>query len=237
MLLVSENVVIIIFFVIVLVAVLLAWWLGPHSEFQNGRFNTFIVILAGLGIILIVILNYNLIALQNQEQELGELQELNRLNDSVLNSVLTEMKDASTIIPNFVLSITPLTNSVCCATGASGPTGCLITVGSDPVNPQTCTEKMVLSYRIFAAWQDTIMSNKFHEFSPSAYVSNYLQRANSGQLFEQWTVNRINYEPTTQTFGDLLFEYGLPITNQVPQEYYDTAQKLIADPRFKQIVS
>jgi hypothetical protein len=237
MLLASENIVIIIFFIIIVVAVILAWWLGPQSEYQTGRFSTFIVILAGLGIFITILFYYNLVALQNQQQQLAETQELTRLNDSVLNSILTEMKDASTIVPNFVLSMTPLTNPTYCPTGVSGATGCMATVESDPMNPQTCTEKMVLSYRIFAMWQDTIMSNQYHEFSPSAYVSNFLQRANSPQLFEQWTANRVNYDPATQTFGDLLFEYGLPITNQVPQEYYDMAQKLIADPRFKQIVN
>jgi len=170
---------------------------------------------------------------------LAAIQELARLNDSVLNSVLDEIKAASTIIPNFVLSITPLTNAVYCSTGGTGGTGgttCVIPVGIDPVNPQTYTEKMVLSYRIFALWQDVLVSNGFVSFNPIAYVSNFLQRSNSPQLYAQWTAIRLDFNENTQQFGDLLFEYGLPITTQTPEEYTSAAEKLIADPRYQAIL-
>lgn len=235
MALISETQALIFFAILLIVAVLIAWWMGTYSDYEKGSFHTFIAVLAGFAIFVTFLFYYNLIIVQNQQQQLASLQELARLNDSVLNSMLDEMKDASNIIPNFVLSITPLTNTVCCVTGGTGPPVCSIPVGLDPVNAQTCTEKMILSYRIFSLWQDVIASNGFNEFDPTAYISNFLQRANSPQLYAQWTVTRLDFNNTTQQFGDLLFEYGLPITIQTPEEYSATSAKLIADPRYQAI--
>lgn len=235
--LISETQALILFVTILVVAAILAWWLGSYANYDKCSFHTFIAILAGFGIFVTFLFYYNLVLLQNQQQQLAVVQELARLNESVLNSVLDELKDASVLVPNFVLSVTPLTNVVCCDTGATGAIGttCSIPVGTDPITPQTCTEKLVLSYRIFSLWQDVIVSNKFMKFNPIAYVSNFLQRANSSQLYVQWLANRINFNESTQVFGDLLFEYGLPITNQTPQEYEAVAERLITDPRYDAI--
>lgn len=238
MALVSENLALIVFAVILIVSAIIAWWMQSFALYDKSSFHTFIAVLAGLGVFVTFMFYYNVVALQNQQQQLAAAQELARLNDSVLNSVLDSIKDASDIIPNFVLSITPLTNTVCCSTGGTAGTGtsCVIPVGPDPVTPQTCTEKMGLSYRIFALWQDVINSNKLIKYDPTGYVSNFLQRANSQQLFTQWSVTYIDFSADTQQFGNLLFEYGLPITIQTPQEYVATAQKLIADPRYQSLV-
>lgn len=233
--LISETAALIIFATIIIIAAILAWWLGPHPEYDKGSFHTFIAILAGLGVFVTFMFYYNIIQLQNQQQELAAVQEIARINDIVLNSVLDEIKYASIIIPNFVLSITPLTNNVCCFTGIAGitgNTGCSILIGADPIDPETCTEKMVLSYRIFSLWQDIIVSSQFMSIDQTSYVSNFLQRANSDQLYAQWTALKINFGNQTQLFGDLLFEYGLPITTQTPLEYTTVAMSLIADPRY-----
>ena len=198
--------------------------MGEHENYDKGSFHTFVVVLAGLGVFVTFLFYYNILFLQSQQQSLAAIQELSRLSDSVLNSVLDEIKEASVSIPNFVLSITPLTNTICAAMAPE-----------DPVNPQTCTEKMVLSYRIFSLWQDVIVSDNFIHFNPNFYIANFLQRANSSQLYQEWTVNKLNFRTDTQSFGDLLFEYGLPITNQTPDEYTTVAQKLINDPRYTQI--
>lgn len=247
---ISESQALIFFGIILVTAILIAWWMGSYEDYDKGRFHTFIAILIGFGIFVTFLFYYNLIAIQGQQQQLASLQELARLNDSVLNSVLDEIKDASQVVPNFVLSITPLTNEICCFTGVSGTTAtscavnpgtgcvstpCAIPVGPDPVNPQTCTEKMVLSYRIFALWQDVITSSRFMGFDPTAYVTNFLQRANSPQLYAQWTASRFDFDDNTQQFGNLLFEYGLPITIQTGATYIAAAEKLIADPRYQAI--
>jgi hypothetical protein len=231
MALISENIALMFFAAILITAVIIAWWMETHENYDKGSFHTFIAVLAGLGVLVTFMFYYNLIQLQNQQQQLAAIQEAARISDSVLNSVLDEIKKASIIIPNFVLSITPLTNIVCCPeTG----TVCNIPVEPDPINPQTCTEKMVLSYRIFALWQDIITSCP-SKFDQLAYVSNFLQRSNSQQLYAQWTAASLNFDSDTQAFGNLLFEYGLPITIQTPQEYTSVAQKLINDPRYKNI--
>lgn len=235
MTLVTPNIALIFFAVIIVISAAIAWWMGTYADYDKGSFHTFIAILAGLGVFVTFMFYWNVVQLQNQQQQLAALQELSRLNDSLLNSVLDSIRYSSDIIPNFVLSITPLTNVICCSTGNTGDSVCIITNDPDPVNPQTCTQKMLLSYRIFSLWQDITISGNFTEIDSLSYISNFLQRANSPQLYVQWTAAKLNFNNNTQLLGDLLFEYGLPITNQTPQEYTSTAQKLIADPRYKNI--
>ena len=91
---------------------------------------------------------------------------------------------------------------------------------------------MTLSYKIFELWQDVILAHKFINYDPLSYIVNFLQRANSEQLYVQWTVNKINFNNETIKLGDLLFEYALPITNQTTEEYISVANKLIVDPRY-----
>lgn len=214
-----------IFFVIILcVSALLAWKMSNFSNYDKGAFHTFIAVLSGLGVFVTFLFYYSVIELQQQQQQLTEIQELSRVTDSLLNSVLSEINNAALTIPNFVNSITPLTNTVCEAESKE-----------DPVNVKTCTEKMVLSYRIFSVWQDVIFSDNFLIMDPVAYISNFLQRANSKQLEKQWKVNKINFSQSAQTFGDILFEYGLQIENQTPEEYVRVANQVIKDPKYVRI--
>ena len=236
MLLISGNLAVLIFAIILIFSAFLSWWIDTYSDYNSSRFHTFIAILAGLGVFITFLFYYNILLLQSQQQELAALEDLARLNNAVLTNMLAEINNASKTIPNFVLSITPLTNTVCCTTGnTSSSTTCMITVQADLVTPQTCTQKMAVSYRIFSTWQDVMSSTQVMHHDPVSYVSNFLQRANSSQLHEQWTITKIDFYPQTQQFGDLLFEYGLSITNQTPQEYTIAANKLIADRRFQSL--
>lgn len=219
--LVSQNIAIAVFVGIIIIAVFIAWYMETHENYDKGKIHTFIAILAGLGIFMTFIFYLNLIQLQNQQISLAGIQEVSRINEGILNGVLDELHEASQIIPNFVMSVTPLTNGS--KTSNFPP---------DPNNPQTSSERMILSYRIFSMWQDVVITDRYVNIDPSSYVANFLQRANSQQLHQQWLVNKLNFLPPTQTFGDLLFEYGLPITEQIPENYISTAQKLVSDPRF-----
>jgi hypothetical protein len=240
MVLVTPNFALLVFGIILIAAAFVAWKSGAYINYDRGSFHVFIAVLTGLGVFVTFMFYYNLVQLQEQQQDLAAVQELSRISNNVINTVLDEITAASTIIPNFVLSITPLSNTVCCDTGGTGSTGgtgtCNIPVATDPINPETCTRKFVLSYHIFGLWQDVIMSNKFIAFDSTAYVSNFLQRANSSQLYTQWTVAHIDFNKSTQQFGDLLFEYGLPITVQTADNYEAMAEQLIADPRFQAII-
>lgn len=226
--LVTPNVAIIIFAVILVISGISAWALGGYDKYDKGALHTFISILVGLGIFITFMFYYNLVKLQNDQQEFAAVQETSRINDNILNSVLKEIKAANLVIPKFVDSITPLTSKSCCET-------CII--GDDPLNTETCTERMVLSYRLFSVWQDVISSSGYSNIDLPSYIANFLQRANSEQLHEQWLVNRLNFNDKTQQLGDILFTYGLQITDQTPEEYINTAQKVLNDPSFKNIFS
>lgn len=236
MFLISPIFAIVVFATIVGIAIVVAWWKRDYGTYDRGAFHTFVAVFAGLGVVITFLFYYNLLIIQEQQQQLTMIQEISAINDSTLNGILESMNSASTIIPAFVLSMTPLTNTICCPGGTTGGTACAFTPETDPVNPQTCTEKMTLSYRIFSIWQDVLVANGFLEEHQLAYVTSFLQRANSQQLYQQWTVTKINFSSRTQTFGDLLFEYGLPITIQTPEEYTAVATRLIADPRYVSLV-
>ncbi len=244
MYLISPALGLVAFGIILVVAIVIALWMRDYQSYDKNWFHSFIAILTGLGVFVTFLFYYNIIVLQQEQQQSNTAEELARINSLVLTTMLESINQSSHVIPNFVLSITPLTNEVCCNAGTGGSTGttggtglvCTIPVGPDPVNPQTCTEKYVLSYRIFSLFQEIILNKHKKNMEAEAYISNFLQRTNSPQLFAQWTVNRINFQPKTQTFGDLLFEYGLPITVQTPQEYTATAQKLMADPRYQELI-
>lgn len=229
MALVSPNLALGLFGVILVIAGLIAWYMQHYHAYDKSSFHTFIAILTGLGVFVTFMFYYNVVELQNQQQQLAALQELTRINDALQNTVLKGITVASNSIPNFVLSITPLNKELCC-----GNTGACIVI-PDPVTPQTCTEKMTLSYKIFSLWQDVLVSNKFIGFDPVTYITGFLEQANSPQLFEQWLLVRNTFNKTTQSFGDLLFKYGLPITIQTPETYTETAVLLMEDPLYKSL--
>lgn len=228
--LVSSSAAIWIFIAILVISAFIAYSMPNYEYFDKTRFHSFIVILTGLGIVIVFMFYYNVVSLQSQQQDLAELDEIAHVNDVVLNGILTSLIEASASVPSFVSSLTPLTNTACC----SG-TGCNYIPESDPINVQNCTIKATLSYRIFNSWQTVILENGFLHNDALGYVSNFLQKANSGQLYEQWKVSRLNFIPDCQQFGDLLFLYGLPITNQIPESYIQAAEQLIADPRYAAI--
>lgn len=236
MVLVSANVALILFGIILILSALIAWYMKGYNNYDKCSFHTFIAILTGLGVFVTFMFYYNVVELQNQQQELAALQELSRINDFLINSILKNLKEASTVAPNFVLSLTPLSNTICCFTASTGNTGsCDITVDPDPVDAQTCTVKMTLSYRIFSIWQDLVVSSKYVIFDPNAYIYNFLQWANSDQLYLQWNISKPGLTPKAQIFGDLLFEYALPIQVQTTESYQNATTKLLNDPRYKDL--
>lgn len=226
MVLVSPNLALFIFVAILIVSAVVAWRKKDYEDYDKCSFHTFVAILAGLGVFVTFMFYYNVVALQKEQQELAAVQEISKINEYMTESLCDEMARASAVIPNFVLSITPLTNTVCESTAPP-----------DPVNPVTCTEKMVLSTKIFSLWGVIMFSNKYKDVNPVPYVCNFLQRTNSQQLYQEWLVSRINFSCKTKKFGDLLFEYGLPIKIQKPEVYVEKAKELINDPRYKEIFS
>lgn len=244
-LLVTPAFAILVFIAVIIISAIAAWWIGKYANYDTGSFHVFIAVLTGLGVVITFMFYYNLVELNAQQQRLATIQELSRINNTVLSALLKDMNDAAVIVPNFVLSITPLSNAVCCGEAFTGGTGdsqgseipgtCVIPTGPDPVTAPACTQKMVLSYRIFGLWQDFIISKAEININAMPYVANFLQRANSLQLYDQWTAAKLDFTPNTQTFGALLFQYGLPISQQTPASYEEAAVKLLADPVYQKI--
>lgn len=167
---------------------------------------------------------YALVSSDLEIQELQMSREVSRINNGITNMILDEIEKSSLIIPNFILSITPLTS----------PAPQLHTT-IDPVNPQTYTARMTLSTRIFMIWEYVLISKQLTKNDEASYITDFLQRANSKQLYELWKVSKINYNDTTQIYGDLLFEYGLKISEQQPEHYSLSAKQLLDDNRYQQL--
>ena len=221
MVLISPNIALFVFLVIIVVAAIIAWAMGTYGEYDKHPIHSFMSILAGLAILVTFLLYYNLIQIQAQQQNLVIVDEISKLNDSLLSRLMLLINKAARKIPGFVSSITPLTR---CGDSIV-----------DELNAENCTQKTVLSQSIFAIWQEVVIESSIISFEALPINSNFLQRANSKQLFEQWELIKINFNGKTQDYGNLIFEYALPITIQTPEEYVKVATLLIADPRYKAI--
>lgn len=211
-----------VFVIILIISAIVAWQMRDYKNYDTGSFHTFISILMGLGVFVTFMFYYAIVEEQQEQRNLASLQQLSTINAGLINSVLKEINNAAPFLPNFVASINPLTMS-----SSSIP---------DPDTPEGNSYKTTLSYRIFAVWQDNVTTRQFlGSYDSIAYLCNFLQRANSKQLFEIWTQIKIDFSESTQSFGDLLFEYALPITVQQPRVYEETANQLSQDPRYKEI--
>lgn len=218
MVLVTPGVALILFGTILVVSIGLAWWMGTFRSYDSSTFHTFIAILGGLGVFITFMFYYSVVELQQLQYATATSQEFARINVSIQNTMLNDVKDAVLIIPNFVASIQPLTPY--CVTKP------------DPKTEEAITKENVLSSRIFGIWQDVMIANANVRVNCTPYINLFLQQANSKQLYQVWQRSYLNYECRTIEFGDLLFKYGLPIREQTPESYMDAAQELIRDPTY-----
>jgi hypothetical protein len=217
---VTPQFALVVFMIIILISLSMAWFFSDFDTFNHGRFHTFIAILAGLGVIVTFMFYYGVVSLQQQQQQLFVIQETARLSNIIMEGIFSELNKSSVLIPNFVHSINPLLN-------------CTNTTNSDPDTIDACVEKITLSYRLFSVWQDVIISNSFIDYEPRAYITSFLQWANSKELYKLWNDHNINFNSKTVDFGNLLFEYAIPITLQIPQSYVTAADNLMKDSRYK----
>lgn len=191
----------------------------------KSRVQIFITTLASLGIFVTFMFYYNIVAIQQDQQRLAVIEQTRSINASVLETYLGEVRKSAPIIPAFTLELMPL--APCSAATAPGP---------DPVTAATCIEKFVLSYKIFAIWQDYIMSNSYIYVDPHAYVNSFLQRASSRQLEEMWLQLRGDFDSDAVGFGDLLFEYAGRIQDRTPEAFLSASHSLVKDPRYLKLV-
>lgn len=224
MIVVTPKFALIFFIFIIFISLVVTMIFQDFNQFHEGRCHTFVAVLAGLGIFITFMFYYGVVSLQQQQQQLFVIQETARLSNLLIDGTLSEINKATSVIPKFCYSLMPL---IVCQTDPK----------EDPNTPEACMQRMVLSYKIFSSWQDLIIANSFIDYDPEAYITNFLQRANSKHLFTQWIDQKINFNKKTQDFGTLLFKYGLPITDQIPSSYVTAAESLISDPQYQQLLT
>lgn len=216
----------IVFIVIIIVSIVGAWLLRDYASYDKSTFHTFISILMGLGVFVTFMFYYAIVEEQQNQRSLNVLQQLSTFNTTMLNSILKEINKSVVSIPQFISSINPLTMN--------------FVEQEDSEAPVNQAIKTTISYRLFSIWQDYVLNrNIFNNIKISSeipYICTFLQKSNSQMLFEMWKLMNIDFIPKCQDFGNLLFEYGLKITKQTPEEYYSTALKLCSDPRFLEII-
>ena len=211
---------IIVFVIVVIIAVLLTRYVPP-GQWEGSKIHIFMAILAGLSICITFLFYYGVVELNQEQHNLSMVQETARLDRILVEDILHQISVVGEHVPHFASTLIPLQHPP-----ASEP---------DPITPQNVFHKLYLSSVIFSAWQDILLAESFSTIEPIAYLSSFLQRANSVELFRLWMTSKLEYNKETQTFGDMLFEYALPITDQRPESYITAARAIIADPRYQDL--
>lgn len=198
---------------IAVLALLATLYYVSFNSFDSSGFHIFISVFSGFGILITFLFYYNLVELQQEQQEIVSIQQDGSLSSSIRISLADSIVSASPIIPNFVSSIMPLN----------------MTKSTERDNDsQTATShKVVISQKIFSIWKDYLSLDAYIVHDPESYLCGFLQWANSKQLYEQWMVGKIDFSCNVRSFGDLLFAYGLPITEQTPEEYERVAKEFV----------
>jgi hypothetical protein len=215
---ITPAVVLIAFILIIVVSLVVSWLINP-ARYDSSRVHVFIAVLTGLGIFIVFLFYYSLVEVQQQQQRLAVIQETSRISDTVFNELLSNLQAGSSVIPSFIMSLFPLIKTV--------PVNTL-----DENTPVTAMEKMNISNRIFGLWLDVITANRFIDIHPIAYLTQFLQYAHSDQLHAQWELYKINYDATTQRFGDLLFQYNRQYNPQTREDYVRLAKQFHQDPAY-----
>ena len=238
MIVINQNTALIIFIVIIIISLIIAIYMQNYANYEVTWIHTFVSVLVGLGIFVTFLFYYAIVSLSVEDNQLNSIREVSRIN-TLLNTVYDEIRDVSHIIPNFVASIHPLTHSSKLTKNeiaepiSDSISNKLETL--DEISPKTQAHKLILASKIFSLWENVIIADKILKDEHPSYITEFLQRTNSKQLYELWILTKLNYNIPTQMYGDLLFEYGLPINNHVSESYIIEAEKLLKDSRYLKI--
>ena len=213
---INSTVGLVVLIVIIIVSVLICLAVTPGT-FEKSRANVFFLSLAALSIILIFLFYAALVQLNQKQVDLATIQETSTINNSIFD-FSDSLRVSSKNNPRLVLSILPL---MPCNSG----------------DVEKCTDRVILSYQIFSVWSDILNASGFANFDQLAFTTAFLQRANSKELFDDWVYLKINFSQKVQQFGDILFTYGLPITEQTPEMYVHTARQLLKNPKYTQLLN
>lgn len=209
-----------IFIIVVIIAVAIAFLSNPDKH-EKTRTRVFLTTLTGLGIIITFMFYYNVVELQQEQQLTTILEQTNSLNESILETLLVEIRKASTVAPHFTLSLLPLSECAQCDSG------------EDPQTPEVRLECYIVSYKIFSIWQNFLEGSYFLRTPLEGYLTNFLQRAHSKPLHDMWLLYKHDFGDRTQLFGDMLFEKSSLITENVSESYAKCAAEIVNDRKFK----
>lgn len=131
-----------------------------------------------------------------------------------------EIRKASAVAPNFTLSLLPL--STCYSEGLS----------DDEDTPEACTERYIVSYKIFNIWQNFLQGSYFIRTAYDGYITNFLQRAHSQPLRKIWETCRYDFDNNTRIFGDTLFELSADIKKNNAKAYSKVATRYVQSKAF-----
>lgn len=220
MVLVNRVISFIVLICLVTLAIVVTLSTSPRN-YENSRAYVFLTVLAGLNIFMTFFFYYGIVESTERQFNLDVTKETARLNNMFVDKFIDAVMDEEDTVPNFVASLNPLQMNT-----VSQP---------DPDTDRARLARLNLSYKIFTIWQDFMFSDDFIAIEPVSYITSFLQRANSYALLQQWKTSKIDFNDTTQEFGDLLFEYAIPIVNQTPSSYTEAAKRLVHDKRYRHI--
>ncbi len=229
MLLVTPTVLIVIVTVIAIVAIYACYKYKTHDEYQKSKIHIFASVLGATAVVLTVLLYFNLMQLHNRQSDTEAHKEMVDINQTILQILNDELKKASSKIPAFVISITPVGTSRCeIAKEDSGA------IRPDPETPETCAWRKSISSRIFDIWQDVTLGGKSVMGNMRTYLVKFLQMAVSDQLQEQWNNLKVEYSDITMEFGDMLFKKAETIEDiKNPMSYYQAAIEMMESPEYQ----
>lgn len=213
-----------IFIAIIMVISFIIWKTKDFDVYDKSIYNVMILIFIPLCIIITLFYQYSVVDIQIKGNIYQTSELMRKIIDNFAIRLPQNMLEADNLIPHFIASTDPLRLDA-------------DAIPFDPDTQENAILKQVISLEIFANWRQFLIPTKVEPLDYEPYLRAALQMANSKELYEFWLLYQINFMPTTVEFIDLLFEYGLVITEQIPASYTQAAHELVNDPRFLQIIN
>lgn len=195
MVLVTTRVALLFFLAVIVLSALVAWSYGNHANYERSALNSFTSIVSVFSLLVTYMFYYSIVEIAQQQQKLLVIHETSRLDADIYHCLLEDINKYSTDIPGFVWTLHPMHQE------SQAPP-------SDPEGVKTAAARVALSHKIFITWQEAMSYKQFTDFDTSAYLTSFLQLASSLPLEEEWQKTRMNYNPKTRRFADLLFAYA-----------------------------
>jgi len=216
MALVSPNIALFVFAAVVAIALGIACWFTSYDSFDKGRFHIFIAVLTGLGVVVTFMFYYNVVQLQNQEQQFELLTQAARVEDTLNKTIYPALREGATTVPAFVQSLYPLHNH---------------SAGVPVVGAAEQVIIATLSSSIFFLWENTITTHAIVHQDIGGYTFIFLQWAASPALAEQWETLAHTLSSRGQTYGRLLFAYA-KVSSLTREAFADATRALLHDDEF-----